>query len=226
MVRILIIEDSFRLRNYIGDGLILSGFAVDKAKDGEEGLWMAQSNEYDAIILDLMLPKLDGISLMKRLRGDGIKTHILILTAKDTVDDRVLGLDEGADDYLIKPFALDELVARVKALVRRNYGVKSPKIRIGDLEIDAAQRSVMRSGELISLTSREYALLEYLALRKGQVISRTDIEEHIYDDRAEVMSNVIDSFVYRLRKKIEPPDGPALIRTRRGMGYVLEEPKS
>lgn len=224
MVRVLIIEDSNRLRTYIKDGLSQAGYAVDQAPDGEEGLWLASSNDYDAIILDLMLPKMDGITLLQRLRKEGRKTHILILTAKDTVEDRVHGLAEGADDYLIKPFALEELLARVQALVRRSYNTKSSLIRIGHLEIDTARRIASRQGERINLTSREYALIEYLALKKGQVVSRTEIEDHIYDDGAELMSNVVDSFVYRLRKKIESPDGPTLIHTRRGMGYVLEEP--
>jgi len=223
MVRVLLIEDSIRLRSYISEGLSQAGYAVDQAADGEEGLWLALSNSYDVMVLDLMLPKMDGISVLKRLRKDGRKTHVLILTAKDTVEDRVHGLDEGADDYLIKPFALEELLARIAALVRRNYGIKSSILKIGCIEIDTSRRTVSRFGEQIELTSREYSLLEYLALKEGQVVSRTEIENHIYDDQAELMSNVVDSFVYRLRKKIETPDGPALIHTRRGMGYVLEE---
>jgi DNA-binding response OmpR family regulator len=225
-VRVLLIEDSERLRTYIKDGLSQAGYAVDLAPNGEEGLWLALSNDYDAIILDLMLPKLDGIAVLKRLREKGKGTHVLILTAKDTVEDRVHGLSEGADDYLIKPFALEELLARVRALVRRSYGVKSSRITIGELEIDTMRKTVRRQGELIDLTAREYALLEFLALRKGEVVSRTEIEHHIYDDRTEPMSNVVDSYVYRLRKKIEAPHGPALIHTRRGMGYVLEASKS
>jgi DNA-binding response OmpR family regulator len=224
IVRVLLIEDSRRLRTYVKDGLVQAGYVVDQASDGEEGLWLAFSNEYDAIILDLMLPKMDGITILQRLRKAGRKSHILILTAKDTVEDRVHGLEMGADDYLIKPFALEELLARVQALVRRSYNVKSPAISIGELEIDTARKRVSRRGKRIDLTSREYALLEYLALKKGQVVSRTEIEHHIYDDQAEVMSNVVDSFIYRLRKKIESPRGSALIQTRRGMGYILEEP--
>jgi DNA-binding response OmpR family regulator len=224
MARVLLIEDSRRLRTYVKDGLIQAGFAVDQAEDGEEGLWLAGSNDYDAIILDLMLPKMDGLTVLDRLRSEGRKTHILILTAKDTVEDRVIGLDKGADDYLVKPFAFEELLARVQALVRRSYGIKSPVIDIGGLEIDIAKRSVERQGKAIDLTAREFALLEYLALRKGQVVSRKEIEDHLYDDGAELTSNVVDSHIYRLRKKIEIPGGPALIQTRRGMGYILEEP--
>ena len=224
MVRVLLVEDSRRLGTYIKDGLSQAGYAVDHASDGEEGLWLARSNDYDAVILDLMLPKMDGLTILKRLRKEGVKTHVLILTAKDTVEDRVRGLEEGADDYLIKPFALEELLARVQALVRRGYGVKSPHIRVGDVEIDMTQKFASRQGKRIDLTSREYALLEYLALKRGQVVSRTEIEEHLYDEGADLMSNVVDSFVYRLRKKIESPEGPPLIRTRRGMGYVLDEP--
>ena len=225
-MRVLLVEDSARLGKYVKDGLSQAGYSLDLAPDGEEGLWLALSNDYDAIILDLMLPKMDGMNVLRRLRKKGRKTHVLILTAKDSVSDRVRGLEEGADDYLVKPFALEELIARVQALVRRNYGLKAPVIKISDLEIDTARRSVYRKGKDLNLTSREYALLEYLAMRRGEVVTRTEIEHHIYDDRAEPLSNVVDSSVYRLRKKIEPPGHPTLIRTRRGMGYVLENPSS
>jgi DNA-binding response OmpR family regulator len=223
---VLLIEDSRRLRTYIVDGLTQAGHAVDTAADGEEGLWMARSNDYDAVILDLMLPKMDGITVLERLREEGVATHVLILTAKVTVEDRVHGLEKGADDYLVKPFALEELLARVQALVRRRYGVKSSMIRVGPVQIDTGRKTATRDGEPIELTSREFALLEFLALRKGQVVSRTEIEEHIYDHNTELSSNVVDSFVYRLRKKLEPAGGPALIHTRRGMGYVLKDPEA
>jgi DNA-binding response OmpR family regulator len=226
MVRVLLVEDSKRLGTYIKAGLTQAGYAVDVAPDGEEGLWLALSNDYDAVVLDLMLPKMDGLAVLRRMRSEGRKTHVLILTARDTVEERVRGFSEGADDYLVKPFALEELLARVQALVRRSYDVKSSAIRIGDLEIDLAGKTAARQGRRIDLTGREFALLEYLALRKGQVVSRTEIESHLYDEQSELMSNVVDSFVYRLRKKIESPHGPALIHTRRGMGYLIEDPGS
>ncbi len=225
-MRILVVEDSRRLRTYLKAGLVGVGYAVDVAPDGEEGLWLAQSNEYDVIVLDLMLPKLDGLSLLRQLREEGIGTHVLILTAKDTIDERVAGLSDGADDYLVKPFALEELLARVRALVRRNYGLKSSRMMIGSLVIETGKRTVTRGDESIDLTPREFALLEYLAMRKGEVVTRSEIEEHLYDDLVEPMSNVIDSSIYRLRKKIDRPGDPPLLKTRRGMGYLLGEGSS
>lgn len=223
-MRVLIVEDSKRLQGYVARGLRNAGYAVDVADDGETGLWMAESHDYDVIVLDLMLPKIDGLTLLGRLRKEGNATHVLILTARDTVDDRVRGLQRGADDYLIKPFELKELLARVQALARRCYRVKSATLTIGELTIDSSARVVTREGEALDLTVREFALLEYLALRKGQVVSRTEIESHIYDDRVEAMSNVVDSAVYHLRRKIDRPGRPSMIRTRRGMGYVLQNP--
>jgi DNA-binding response OmpR family regulator len=223
-MRVLLIEDSARLRTYLARGLQRAGFAVDTAADGEEGLYYAESGDHDAIILDLMLPKLDGLSLLERLRGHGMKTHVLILTAKDTVEDRVKGLDTGADDYLVKPFALEELLARVQALVRRSYGVKTPKLSFGELEIDMARRVASRSGKELHLKPREYSLLEYLALRAGELVTRTEIERHIYDERVEPMSNVVDSAVCSLRKAIDVPGEASMIQTRRGMGYMFEGP--
>jgi DNA-binding response OmpR family regulator len=220
-MRILVIEDSERLRRSLATGLRKSGYAVDLAADGAQGLWSAQSNSYDVIVLDLMLPEVDGLTVLQTLRGKEINSHILILTAKDTVEDRVRGLRLGADDYLVKPFAFDELLARIEVLTRRRHGIKAPQIVIGDLKVDMAARTVRRGGEIIDLPPREYALLEYLALRKGQVVSRTDIEQHIYDEHAEPASNVVDAAVYALRRKIDPSEGPSFIQTRRGMGYTL-----
>jgi len=225
-MRILLVEDSERLCRSIGTGLRRSGYAVDVATSGTEGLWYAQSNDYDVMILDLMLPGLDGLSLLRTLRGQGKETHVLVLTAKDTVEDRVVGLRAGADDYLIKPFAFDELLARVEALVRRRHGVKNPRLRLGELEMDTAARTVIRDGAPIELSPREYALLEYLVLHKGEVVSRSDIEAHIYDDRAEPMSNVVDAAVYALRRKLDKPGAASMIQTRRGMGYVFQPGES
>lgn len=220
-MRVLVVEDYDPLRKALWQGLREAGFAVDAAADGEDGLWYAESNDYDVIVLDLMLPKVNGLAIIKSLRDQGNQTHILILTAKDALEDRVQGLNLGADDYLVKPFAFEELLARVRALVRRGYNVKSPLIRVADLEIDTAARAVRRAGEQIELTAREYALLELLAVRAGQVVTRTDIWEHIYDFRSSAESNVVDVYIGYLRKKIERPGLPALIHTRRGLGYQL-----
>ena len=222
-MHLLFIEDSIRLQTSVGRGLRKAGYAVDVAGDGNEGLWLAESNEYDTIILDLMLPGLDGLSLLSRLRARQNAAHVLILTAKDTVENRVTGLQTGADDYLIKPFAFEELLARVQALCRRSYRRKNPRIAIDDLEIDTAARVAVRQGKTIDLTPREFMLLEYLALRWGQVVSRTEIEAHIYPESAELMSNTVDSAICMLRKKINPAGTSPLIHTRRGMGYVIEK---
>ena len=220
-MRILLVEDSERLRRSVGTGLRRAGYAVDVSADGEEGLWYALGNDYDVIVLDLMLPRLDGLSLLRRLREAGKDTHVLILTARDTIEDRVLGLRTGSDDYLVKPFSFDELLARIEALVRRAHGVKRPVIRIGDVEIDPAARAVRRSGATIDLPPREFALLEYLAVRQGRVVTRAEVEAHVYDERAEPMSTVVDAAIYALRKKIDRPGDRSLIQTRRGVGYVL-----
>jgi DNA-binding response OmpR family regulator len=225
-MRILLIEDSPRLQRSLGDGLRMARYAVDVVGDGKQGLDWARAGDYDLIILDLMLPELDGLTLLKRLRQEGKETHVLILTAKDTVEDRVRGLQTGADDYLVKPFAFDELLARVQALVRRRHSSKNPSISIGRLEIDTASRTVNVAGKPANLTSRQYALLEYLARRQGAVVSRAEIEQHIYDGMSEVISNVVDSTVCALRRKIDVPGEPSLIQTRRGMGYVLQASES
>jgi DNA-binding response OmpR family regulator len=221
-MRVLFVEDSKRLQATIGAALRRSDYAVDVAGDGQEGLWLAESNDYDVIVLDIMLPKLDGLSLLQRLRNKGKNTHVLLLTAKDTIDDRVYGLQHGADDYLTKPFALEELLARVQVLCRRAYGAQRPRIVIADLEIDTIAKEVFRAGRPVKLKPREYLLLEYLALRTGQVVSRSDIEAHIYDDETDLMSNVVESAVCSLRKKIGAPNPTPLIHTRHGLGYVLQ----
>jgi len=209
------------LQKSLAKGLREADFAVDVTGDGKEGLWYAMSNDYDVIILDLMLPKLDGMSILKQIRAENKNNHVLILTAKDTVEDRIKGLDLGADDYMVKPFAFGELLARIRALMRRRYEHKSPGIKIDDLHIDTVSRRVWRANEEIILTSREYMLLEYLAGRAGQVVSRTDIWEHIYEFNSEASSNVVDVYVGYLRKKIEKESKPPLLRTIRGQGYIL-----
>ncbi len=222
-MRVLIVEDYSPIRNSVSQGLQEAGFAVDKAADGSEGLWYAESNDYDVIVLDLMLPEIDGLTVLKKLRTCGSRTCVLVLTAKDQLEDRVNGLNSGADDYLVKPFAFEELLARVRTLVRRRYDVQDPLIRVGDLEIDTASRTVKRGERTIALTFREYALLEYLAVRADQVVTRTDIWEHIYDFLSDSQSNVVDVYIGYLRRKIEGPGLAKLIHTRRGHGYVLGE---
>lgn len=221
-MRILLVEDSPRLQQSISTALRRSGYAVDVAGDGEEGLWLAQTHSYDAVVLDIMLPKLNGLEVLRQVRSEGRSTPVLLLTAKDTVDDRVRGLNQGADDYLIKPFALEELLARVQALCRRKYGLGDARIAVGDLIIDTSAKRVWRGGTPVELTSREYALLEFLAARRGAVVSRSEIEEHIYDGLVDPMSNVVDSTICLVRRKLAEANATPLIHTRRGQGYVLE----
>ena len=220
-MRLLIIEDYRPLQQSLTKGLREAGFAVDTTRDGQEGLWYAMGNEYDVIILDLMLPGMDGLEILKKIRTQGRKSHVLILTAKDTVQDRVTGLDLGADDYLVKPFAFEELLARVHALLRRSYRQKNPRIKIKDLQIDLPTQRIWRGKQKIALTPREYALLEYLAMRAGETVSRTDIWEHVYEFKSAASSNVVDVYIGYLRRKIERPNKPRLIQTVRGRGYVL-----
>jgi len=220
-MRLLIVEDYRPLREPLTKGLREAGFAVDSTGDGEEGLWYALSNDYDVIVLDLMLPGMDGLQILKKLRAEGRQSHVLILTARDSLNDRVTGLDLGADDYLVKPFEFRELLARVRALLRRSYRRKNPLMAIQDLRIDLTRQRVWRGQEEIPLTPREYALLEYLAMRAGQVVSRSDIWEHVYEFNSSTSSNVVDVYIGYLRRKIEQPGRPSLISTVRGRGYTL-----
>ena len=220
-MRLLIIEDYPPLQQSLTQGLREAGFAVDSTRDGQEGLWYAMGNEYDVVILDLMLPGMDGLEVLKKIRSQGRESHVLILTAKDTVEDRVAGLDLGADDYLVKPFAFEELLARVRALLRRGYRRKNPLIKIKDLQIDLTTQKVCRGRQQIDLTPREYALLEYLAMRAGETVSRSDIWEHVYEFKSAASSNVVDVYIGYLRKKFEQTNKPRLIHTARGRGYVL-----
>jgi DNA-binding response OmpR family regulator len=220
-MRVLVVEDSARLRQTVGTWLRRNGFAVDMGADGEDALVMASTNDYDVIVLDIMLPRLDGLALLQRLRQQGKSTHVLLLTARDTVADRVRGLELGADDYLVKPFALDELLARVKALCRRAYGSKQPHLTVGDVEIDTTARKVFRARQPVALQPREYALLEYLARRRGHIVTRAEIEEHIYAGETDPLSNAVDSAICALRRKLAEANPAPIIHTRRGMGYEL-----
>jgi DNA-binding response OmpR family regulator len=218
---VLLVEDHKPLVKALRQGLEEEGFAVDVALDGEEADYKARTANYDVIILDLMLPKKDGLTLLQEWRRSGNKAHVLVLTARGALDDKVRGLDTGADDYLTKPFELEELLARLRALVRRGYVQKDPVVRAHDLEIDTATRTVKRAGQSIHLTPREYALLEFLAFHRGRVVSRTMIWEHLYDEHDENTSNVVDVYIRYLRNKIDKGFEPALILTRWGEGYLL-----
>jgi DNA-binding response OmpR family regulator len=220
-MRVLLIEDHKPLVRALKQGLAEEGFAVDTAYDGEEADYKAQAADYDIIILDLMLPKEDGLSLLQRWRRDGVKSHVLILTARSSIENKVRGLDLGADDYLTKPFELEELLARLRALVRRGHQVKDPVLRVFDLEIDTAARTVRRDGQLIHLTPREYALLQFLAFHRGKVVTRSMIWEHLYDEHDENTSNVVDVYIRYLRNKIDKDFDLPLILTRWGEGYLL-----
>jgi DNA-binding response OmpR family regulator len=220
-MRVLLIEDHKPLARALKQGLEDEGFAVDVAPDGEEGDFKARTASYDVIILDVMLPKKDGFTLLQGWRQDGLSTHVLMLTARGGIEEKVKGLDLGADDYMTKPFELEELLARLRALIRRVHQVKSPVIRIHDLEIDTASRTVRRGGQSIPLTRREYALLEFLAFHCGRVTTRSMIWEHLYDEQDENTSNVVDVYISLLRSKIDKGFDPPLIQTRWGEGYLL-----
>ena len=221
-MRVLLIEDSERLRMALKAGLSHSGFAVDAVGDGRRGLSYAANNPYDVIVLDLMLPKLDGLTLLKRLREGGSNVHVLILSAKDQVDERIEGLQLGADDYLTKPFAFEELVARLQALVRRKYGTKSPIHRVGVLEIDTGKRTVAYGDASIPLTRNEYSVLEYLVARRGRVVSKSELLDHLYAGAGHGSENAVEVLIHQLRKKIHVEGSPDPIQTRRGHGYVVE----
>jgi len=222
-MRILVVEDEEKVASFIRKGLEEEHYAVDLALDGEEGLALAQVNPYDLIVLDLMLPKLDGFKVLEQLRADEVATAVLILTARDRLSDKVKGLDLGADDYLTKPFAFSELLARVRALLRRGKPTRSPVLSIADLTLDPSSHRVSRGGQAIDLTAKEYALLEYLLRHQGRVLTRTMISEHVWDQSFDSYTNVIDVYVNYLRKKIDQGFEPKLIHTVRGVGYVLRE---
>lgn len=221
-MKVLIVEDSERLRRSLGEGLRRSGFAVDLVADGEEALAFVEHVDYDVVVLDLMLPKIDGLTVLRRLRATKKKASVLILSARDAVESRIEGLDAGADDYLVKPFSFDELLARLRALARRSAAERSPILTFGTLEIDTVAKSVLLSGRPIELTAMEYGLLELLALRRGRVVGREEILSRLYESAFEPTSNVVEAMVYSLRKKIQPPGTAPVVLTRRGLGYVIE----
>ena len=224
-MRILVIEDEYKVASFIKRGLEEAGYSVEIARNGEEAIDMVEHTNYDLIILDLILPRKNGIEVCKEIRQMRINTPILILSAKDTVDDKVLGLDSGADDYLTKPFAFSELLARVRALLRRGETMTPVKLQVADLTLDTVTREVTRAGKEIKLTNREFALLEYFMVNAGKVLTRTQISEHVWDYTFDTFSNVIDVYVNYLRNKIDRDFEPKLIHTVRGVGYVLKVPK-
>jgi len=216
-MRILVVEDEPRLLRNLAKALREEGYAVDTADAGDDGLFKAETYDFDAVVLDVMLPGLDGWQVLDRLRKQK-RTPVLMLTARDAPKDRVRGLDTGADDYLIKPFDLDELLARLRALIRRSAGQVKPALQVGDVAIDTRARSVIRAGQAVILTAREYAVLEYLALHRGKVVSRTELYEHLFDESDDTLSNLLDVHVFGIRKKL----GRDLVTTRRGQGYCIE----
>jgi len=221
-MNILIIEDSKSLLQTLRDGLTKLGYAVDAVADGKEGLDYARFKEYDVIVLDLMLPSMDGLTILQKLRASGRKAHVLILSAKDQVQDRVRGLQMGADDYMIKPFSFDELCARIGTLIRRKYDVKNPDIKLETLAINTALREVRQAGIKIALTPGEYAILEFLALNRGQVLSVEQLLDVVHDSDSCPDTNVIQVMVCNARKKLSKGGGDGVIKTRRGYGYYIE----
>jgi heavy metal response regulator len=221
-MRILVVEDEPRMANVIARGLREQSYAVDVAPDGINGLYQASINDYDVIVLDVLLPHRDGYEVCRELRQRGNTTPVLMLTARATVDDRITGFDAGADDYLTKPFSFRELLARIRALLRRDSQLRPDVLEIADLVVDSASHRVARANKEVQLTAKEYALLEYLARRRGHLVSRAEIAAHVWDDSFDPFSNTIEVYMNRLRKKIDGDHATKLLHTRRGEGYILE----
>jgi len=222
-MRILVVEDNPHIAEIVNDGLTDAGYGVTVARDGEEGFLDARLNTYDLVVLDLTLPRMDGLEVARRLRAAGVVTPILMLTARAREGETIAGLDAGADDYLTKPFGLGELLARVRALVRRDAAARERVLRVGDLELDTVTREVRRAGHVVDLSAREYVLLEYLVHHVGQVLTRAQLEESVWSD-SEVGSNVVEVYIGYLRQKLDAPFDAPLIRTVRGVGYTLRAP--
>jgi two-component system copper resistance phosphate regulon response regulator CusR len=222
-MRILLVEDNAVIAASLAKGLREEAYAVDVARDGEAAIYQAAMNPYDAIVLDVMLPKRDGFAVCRELRQRGLAVPVLMLTARDAVSDRIAGLDTGADDYLTKPFELGELLARLRALLRRGPALTPAVLRVGDLELDTHAQRVSRAGRPVPLTTREYALLEFLARNAGRIVGRAEISDHVWDDNYDPLSNLIESYINRLRRKLDLAGLPPLIHTRRGAGYVLTD---
>jgi heavy metal response regulator len=222
-MRILVVEDEKKVAGFIKKGLEEETYAVDIAHDGGEGFYLGKENQYDLIILDWMLPEMDGLEVLQKLRQSGVDTPILLLTAKDTVEDKVAGLNKGADDYLTKPFAFSELLARVRVLLRRGQKETKTTLTLGDLTLDLVSHKVKRGDEDIELTSKEYSLLEYFMRNPGKVLTRTMIAEHVWDYNFDTFTNVIDVYINHLRKKIDKNFSKKLLHTMRGVGYVMKE---
>ncbi|MGB2591481.1 MAG: response regulator transcription factor [Candidatus Acidiferrum sp.] len=220
-MRILLVEDDPGVRRFVVKGLREQAYAVDTAATGENALYQADINEYDLVILDVMIPAPDGFEVCRRLRKSGRTMPILMLTARDALEDRVNGLDRGADDYLTKPFEFRELLARLRALLRRSTELHPPRLSVGDLVLDTAAQSATRGGHAITLTHKEYALFEYLVRNAGRVVNRADIAEHVWDETFDPFSNLIEVYINRLRRKIDPDGRSGLLQTRRGAGYIL-----
>ena len=222
-MRILLVEDDQKLAGYLQKGLTEEQYAVDVYHDGVNGWYWATEVEYDLIILDIMLPGKDGMTVCQELRQKGILTPIIMLTAKDTVEDKIKGLDLGADDYLAKPFSFDELLARIRALLRRSQNYKAQTVQVADLELDPASHTVTRAGQEITLTGKEYALLEYLMRNKGRIVTETNIIDHVWDMQAEPFTNVVSVYIHYLRNKVDKGFGKKLIHTVRTIGYVMRD---
>ncbi len=222
-MRILIVEDDKKVASFLKRGLKEEHYAVDVSYDGEEAMEYVRFNQYDLIILDIMLPKKDGFTVCKEIRNESILTPVLMLTARDQVEDKVKGLQEGADDYLAKPFAFEELLARIKALLRRVQDYKTKNLKVGDLELDPVSRKITREGKIITLTGKEYALLEYLMRNKGRIITQSMIIDHIWDMNFDGLSNVVNVYINHLRDKIDKGFAKKYIKTVRGVGYKIDE---
>ena len=220
-MRVLLVEDEVRMARFIARGLREAAYAVDVSENGEDALYQAAINTYDAVILDIMIPEKNGFEVCRELRAAGQRVPVLMLTARDAVEDRITGLDTGADDYLTKPFEFGELLARLRALLRRGGEVRDTKIEVADLTIYTSGQIVTRDGKKIELTTKEYALLEYLARERGRVVGRAEIAEHVWDEEFDPFSNLIEVYINRLRRKLDEGRAAPLIQTRRGAGYVL-----